>query len=199
MMTKEEINEVTKDIVSFGVSNEDTDCYLKYVRPLPAGSIVVDFGTGRSKNVTRIALANPEATVITFDNAEENMNLGTIGYFIEICNRFKKAKVDNVYFTLADSMTTFPDWDLPIDVINLDSSHKYEQTKEELRIWLPRIKVGGYIFLHDYNFGLTCVEGEWMVDHRVAGLRQAADEDLKNDNWEWLDFIGATQVVRKLK
>lgn len=199
MLSKEEINKITEDIVSFGVHDDDTDCYLKYIRPLPAGSIVVDFGTGRSKNVTRMALANPEAIVITFDNAEENMNLGTIGYFLEICNRFKKRKIDNVYFTLANSMTTFTDWNLPIDVLNLDSSHKYESTKEELRIWLPRIKVGGYILLHDYNFGLHEVDGKPVVDDRVAGLRQAADEDLKNENWEFVEFIGATQVVRKLK
>jgi hypothetical protein len=189
LLTRDEIVEITKNIVSFGVEDADVDCYIKYIRPLPAGSVIVDFGTGRGKNVTRIALANPDAIVFTFDNAEEHEDIATPRYFMEITNRIRSRGANNVYFTLANSMESFADWDIPIDAINIDSSHKYENTKRELEKWIPFVKVGGYILLHDYE----------RIDPRTEGERIAANEYLKNENFEFIENIGATQVVRKIK
>jgi hypothetical protein len=190
MLTKEEILEVTKDIISFGVYDDDVDAYLRYIRPLALGSIVVDFGTGRSKNVIRMALSNPEAVIFTFDNAQESMDLSTVGYFKEICNRIKKAGANNIYFTLGDSRTIFPDWDLPISVLNIDSSHQYEPTLEEFKIWEPRVISNGYILLHDYGL---------VGNDKVEGLQKATDEYFRNDRFEFLENIGNTQVVWKKK
>ncbi len=187
MMTREEILEVTKDIVSFGVKDEDVDAYLKYIRPLPVGSIVVEFGTGRSKNVTRIALSNPEVDVFTFDNAEESMNLGEVMYFKEISRCLRKARVDNVYFTLGDSRTVFKEWNYPIDVLNVDSSHWYEPSMAEFKRWEPFVKPGGYILLHDYH----------VQDIRVEGLQKAVDEYFRNERFEFIENLGQTQVVLK--
>jgi hypothetical protein len=148
----------------------------------------VDFGTGRSKNVTRICLSNPDAVVYTFDNAQESMNLSIAGYFKEITDRMRSRGVKNVYFTLGDSRTVFPDWKTPIDVINIDSSHIYEPTKEEFQRWIPFVKQGGYILLHDYMF----------QDQRVEGLQKAANEYFTKDKFEWVENLGMTQVVKKL-
>lgn len=188
MKTREEILEITKDIVSFGVFDEDVDAFLKYIRPLPSGSVVVEFGTGRTKNVTRIALSNPEAIVFTFDNAQEDMDLGVAGYVKEVISRMRSRGLDNVYFTLGDSRTVYPDWDLPVDVINIDSSHQYDPTVEELAVWIPRVKQGGIIMLHDYMF----------QDPRVEGLQRAANEYFTKDKFEWLETLGMTTVIRKL-
>jgi len=186
-MTREEILEATKDIVSFGVKDEDVDAYLKYIRPLPAGSIVVELGTGRAKNCIRLGLSNPEADIFTIDNAQESKNLSEVMYFKEISRRLRKARVDNVYFTLGDSRTIFPGWRLPIDILNVDSSHKYEASIEEFKRWEPLVKVGGYLLLHDYTLQVP----------QVAGLQKAVDEYFRNDRFEFVENLGQTQVIWK--
>jgi hypothetical protein len=41
--------------------------------------------------------------------------------------------------------------------------------------------------LHDFTF----------IDPRTEGLRQAVEEELRNDNFEFLETLGATTVIRK--
>jgi cephalosporin hydroxylase len=38
-----------------------------------------------------------------------------------------------------------------IDVLFVDTSHKYEHTREELRVWLPFLSLRGKLILHDTN------------------------------------------------
>lgn len=39
------------------------------------------------------------------------------------------------------------------DVVFIDMSHTYESVKQDIEIWLPKVKVGGYIAGHDYEAG----------------------------------------------
>ena len=38
-----------------------------------------------------------------------------------------------------------------IDLLFIDTSHVYEHTKDELRVWLPKVAPGGLVLLHDTN------------------------------------------------
>ena len=37
----------------------------------------------------------------------------------------------------------------PIDVLFIDTLHTYEQVRDELRVWMPAVRTGGTVFLHD--------------------------------------------------
>ncbi|NBT08696.1 MAG: class I SAM-dependent methyltransferase [Chitinophagia bacterium] len=37
------------------------------------------------------------------------------------------------------------------DVIFIDMTHTYEQVKQDINVWLPKVKIGGYIAGHDYQ------------------------------------------------
>jgi len=43
--------------------------------------------------------------------------------------------------------------DKSLDFVFLDSSHEYEQTKAEIRLWQHKLKDGGILAGHDYNQG----------------------------------------------
>jgi hypothetical protein len=68
-----------------------------------------------------------------------------------------------------EAVTIFPDG--YFDLVYIDASHFYEDAKEDITIWLPKVKEGGFISGHDY--------GSHRKSHR--GVTFAVDEVLGAD------------------
>jgi predicted O-methyltransferase YrrM len=66
-----------------------------------------------------------------------------------------------------------------IDVLFIDSSHEYEQTRQELWLWLPRMAPGGVVMLHDTNKPGTHDK-----------VREALDEALPGRGLSWYEHPG---------
>jgi hypothetical protein len=57
-----------------------------------------------------------------------------------------------------------------LDFAFIDASHAYEDVKADILAWLPKIKPGGYLFLHDFGLfeGVTKVVYEmFMVNSEI--------------------------------
>lgn len=65
------------------------------------------------------------------------------------------------------------------DWIYIDTDHSYETTKEELKLYSSKIKVGGIIAGHDY------VEGFWNGLVKF-GVIEAVNEFCVCNNWEFI-------------
>lgn len=53
--------------------------------------------------------------------------------------------------------------DNSLDYVFIDADHSYEGVKRDIKTWLPKVKIGGWIGGHDY-------------DPRFAGVMKAVDE-----------------------
>jgi hypothetical protein len=57
------------------------------------------------------------------------------------------------------------------DFIYIDANHSYEEVREDLRLWFPKVKLGGIIGGHDYGFsafpGVKQAVDEFCAKHRV--------------------------------
>lgn len=63
------------------------------------------------------------------------------------------------------------------DWIYIDTDHSYETTRDELRLYAPKVKDGGIIAGHDY------VKGNWITTYRY-GVIEAVHEFCVNNDWE---------------
>lgn len=54
------------------------------------------------------------------------------------------------------------------DFVFIDANHHYESVKEDLELWVPKIREGGFASGHDYN-GRMEKRGKW-------GVKRAVDE-----------------------
>ncbi|MEX0780849.1 MAG: class I SAM-dependent methyltransferase [Balneolales bacterium] len=63
------------------------------------------------------------------------------------------------------------------DWIYIDTDHSYETTRNELRLYAPKVKQGGIIAGHDY------VKGNWITTYRY-GVIEAVHEFCVNNDWE---------------
>lgn len=85
---------------------------------------------------------------------------------LEFNNRFK--------FILGSSLETYDNFeDNYFDMIYIDTSpHIYEQLKNEIDVWIPKVKKGGVVSFHDYNHNAH------------PGVKICIDEYCHNNNLE---------------
>lgn len=57
--------------------------------------------------------------------------------------------------------------DSSLDWIFIDANHAYEAVKEDLEQWFPKVKMGGWIIMHDYGMpmGVTRAVDEFLEKH----------------------------------
>lgn len=67
--------------------------------------------------------------------------------------------------------------DASLDFVFIDGDHSYAGVKKDIKLWLPKVKKGGWIGGHDYNHP------------RLPGVKKAVDEAFNNleldDNRTW--------------
>lgn len=66
-----------------------------------------------------------------------------------------------------------------LDLVFIDGNHDYEFVKEDIELWLPKIRPGGILAGHDYK--------------RFSGVKRAVDELLGNEisikeDYVWLHY-----------
>ncbi len=82
-------------------------------------------------------------------------------------NTYKhKHKVIMMRMTSIDSVKHFEDESL--DWVFIDANHEYRYIKENLNIWVPKVKSGGVVAGHDYG-------NKWV------GIKRAVDEFVPKD------------------
>lgn len=62
-----------------------------------------------------------------------------------------------------------------LDMVYIDGNHKYEFVKEDIRVWLPKIKKGGFLCGHDYGHKLC--PGTKPAIHEMVGPPDAVFQD----------------------
>lgn len=178
-MTYEQILDKIKDIPS-NVQSEDTLMHVKYLQPLEGHPLLLDFGTGWGKLVISMALACPQAEIYTFDPGTPYQE-----YEPKVKQILQDHLGDTLHFQINNSYDH--EWSRPLDVLSIDSSHTYEDTKHEINKYFPYLKHGGLLLLHDYNVP-------------TVGVKQAVDEYFAinpHQQVEFLDEGGFTTVIQK--
>lgn len=108
-----------------------------------------------------------------FDDPEANVNQDAQD---ELYNKVKTKFSDNPNVIILkkyskDAASMFPDEFF--DWVYIDSNHAYEAVKEDLSLWYPKVKKGGFICGHDYlhferhGFGITKALNEFMRDNNL--------------------------------
>lgn len=120
---------------------------------------VIDLGAGSGTSALSILEANPKAYVITADVAEDAIHWTEEA--VKSCEYVDRwSGVVSPAVDLASSFSA-------VLAVLLDASHLYEETRAELKAWVPKIVKGGWLWCHDY-------EGDGGIEYN--GVRQAVDE-----------------------
>ena len=80
------------------------------------------------------------------------------------CNRYQLVEAST-----AEAAKRFQDGSF--DWIYLDATHTYSAARDDLRVWWPKLRVGGLMSGHDYQF-----QHQAIGDGYTFGVRDAVDE-----------------------
>jgi predicted O-methyltransferase YrrM len=154
------------------------ELYQKMVETFNTG-VFVEVGSwkGKSSSFMATEIANSKKNikffcVDTWEGSVEHKNI---------------LKTDNLYSIFIENMKSLKEYytpiktqsvlasqqfdDASIDFLFLDASHEYEDVKDDILAWWPKIKKGGYFAGHDYYDNI-----EW------GGVKKAVDEYFVNHN-----------------
>jgi predicted O-methyltransferase YrrM len=183
--------------------NSDISDHLNALFFLAASTrprLIVELGTrgGESTRALLSAAALSDATLLSVDIADCS------GLDLPYRERWRFQKVDDIKFGLEG----FKPWcaqeglEPSIDVLFIDTSHQYEHTKEEIRVWSPHLSEDGLMIFHDSNTrnGVYArADGTFgYSDNRGRGVIQAIEEFLGrryDENAYFTDWVKGFLVL----
>lgn len=159
------------------------ELYSQIVDYFPSGSKFVEVGSwkGRSSAYMAVEIINAEKNiefycVDTWEGGEDHKNDETFSKELETLYEVflknispVKDYIRPIKSTSIEASKQFEDNSL--DFIFIDASHEYEDVKNDIKVWLPKVKPGGVFAGHDYFY-----EGE---DY-FPGVKRAVNESLTN-------------------
>lgn len=110
---------------------------------LPPNPIIVNIGAG-NRAISTLALleARPDSVVFSIDiKVKENERI-----YLE------KAGLEwrRVIRVLGNSQIIGRVWPFEVDMAYVDGDHRFKGVRNDIMAWLPKIRAGGIIALHDY-------------------------------------------------
>lgn len=198
-MTLEEIIEKTNHIPS-SVYEPEQEMWLKYLKDLPDNTFIVDFGTGWGKSAASLALACPQGHVFTFDKGEVYVlqkNVSSLEEYGEqviknlsginnVTSAYNGGSLDTATLEVVkEQMRELGKNE--IDVLNIDSDHTYESTMQEIKIWIPLVKKGGFVMFHDYEHPKAPGVGEAI--HELISYKDGLNDWIDDSKPFKLEFL----------
>jgi len=111
-------------------------------------------------------ILDPKRTMINDDMDKIYEN------FIKRIDKYDKVVVMRMMSITAASLIK----DETLDIVFIDANHAYKYVKEDIMLWLPKVKKGGIISGHDYGlehrkpkFGVTQAVNELIPDAEIKG------------------------------
>lgn len=122
-------------------------------RSLPPHPTVVNIGAGAGTSGLAFLESRPDLRLVTIDIEDQDSPLGSLyserlileeaGLWGERNEQIKgdSKKIGAIWPTFAG----------PVDMVFIDGGHSYDECAGDILAWLPHIKLGGIMAVHDYK------------------------------------------------
>jgi len=173
------------------------DRFSDFLEQMPKRATVVEIGVqqgGFSAHI--LSKTNPKKLYLVdcweyqnplvYDDPETNVeNAVQERYYRDTRKRFSgDRRVTIVRKYSKDALSMFKDES--IDWVYIDANHGYLAAKEDIALWWPKVKKGGFLAGHDYvirpSFGVLQAVNEFLRDHNLY-FSFLTTEDGKHDSW----------------
>lgn len=139
--------------VGFGyITVKELNAIQQVAALLPPDPVCVNIGSGAGTSVIAVLEARRDAKVIDVDIDPDNgiVQINEAGYLNS--GRYERIVSDSKLVK----------WPYLCDYLFIDGDHTDPGIRGDLAVWLPRVRKGGYVLIHDY--------WPYPPDHELAGV-----------------------------
>jgi len=173
------------------------DRFTDYLDRMPKNGIVAEVGVQQG-GFSRFILnrTNPQKLYLidcweqqnpeVYDDPEANVpNNEQLVYYNRVQHMFgHDPRVVILKSYSQDAAAQFPDE--YFDWVYIDANHGYDSAKEDIALWWPKVKKGGFLAGHDYivreSFGVYRAVNEFLRDNKLY-FTLLTNEEGKHDSW----------------
>lgn len=174
------------------------------VRSLPRNPAIVNIGAGSGTSALAIMEARHDVFLRTVDIQLEDSPFGCLIAEQRIIDEAGYGNVNGMgqrYLQVhSDSKVygkEFSDAGFKVDMVFIDGDHSYEGCTGDIQAWLPNIKPGGIIAVHDYKKHLLTYNEETCPHPRPwPGVDRAVDELLLMGGYEMVMYVESLIAFR---
>lgn len=134
------------------LSHDEIDFLTSMAMSLPEDAKIVNIGAGGGTSGLTFRLARPNGFLYTIDPTYHSNPLGSLESEMGILEA--NGLLDKDHYRPIHSMSIGAGESWPygkMDFVFVDGDHSYEGCMGDIKAWLPNIKKGGIIALHDYE------------------------------------------------
>jgi len=138
------------------IHDDEMACLRKYARR--AEKVIVEIGTGYGASATLLLSASgPDVRVYSIDAFVPDSHGGWTSSIDRVMDSIINAitKLHRLDMALRFTLLAEPcekvvrKWVRPIDLLYIDGDHQYDAVRRDFEDWIPFVKKGGFIILHD--------------------------------------------------
>jgi len=125
----------------------------RLAQTLAPNPTVINIGAGAGTSGLAFCESRPDLRLVTVDIQHLSSPYGCL-VGEETVLRDSGYWGDQVEQILGDSKSIGQEWlgrGGPVDMVFIDGDHSYEGCKGDIEAWLPNLKPGGLLAIHDYN------------------------------------------------
>lgn len=167
----------------YSASEKQQRAMCEIIANLPENSVVVELGVCHGLTAGLFLLAGQK---------NKTQYYGIDNFSLEAVPSVVKENLNklNVPHKIIESRTQDCPWDKPIDFLFIDAGHDEVNVKADCEKYIPFVKSGGYVSLHDYSdFADTAVNNpHWAVN--LYG-------DLATKGWNTISFLENQMIIRQ--
>lgn len=149
-----------EDLPSGWFTNEDIETYRKLYSEIPNKGKTVEVGVWKGRSLISVLdiIVNNSLTTWGVDNfSQEAFHPAQVEEINTLRNdlfsNLEKFNFDKEHFINLPSIKAAKLFeDKSLDFVFIDGSHTYEAVTEDLAAWFPKIKQGGVMTGHDFDF-----------------------------------------------
>lgn len=148
--------------------------------------LVVNIGAGAGTSGLLFAETRPDLFLVTVDIQDESSPLGCLEAERDVIERagLTNWRIGHHWQFCMDSALLGREWESRTrkvfgthpNMVFIDGDHSYEHCKEDIEVWLPLVKSGGIIAVHDYRKEDLAPDPNGPHPMPWPGVNQAVDE-----------------------
>jgi predicted O-methyltransferase YrrM len=160
------------------------------MRYAAGASTVVELGVAEGGSAAELrSVMAPSGELFLVDPFERG-RLGFSPAWIvahRVVNSIRRGKVG---WVRARSDEAVAGWNRPIDFLFIDADHSYERAAGDWRQWTPKVRVGGFVAMHD---SILC---DW-TDSQSGPVRLLAEISESELEWTIVDQADSLTILRR--